>query len=223
MPPPPTWTQEEEEEARNACRPPPSKRSCPEVDKDGLDTLPSWRDEFDFVDRGSDDESNKKIKASRSKPDADASRKSSPRSPENQKPDADASRKNTPRSQNDQERDADASRTNSPRSSDVLQPKKEPKTDETHRETDADNPRGATNAEDKLVRKERKSKQAGYACLGCGSTKQKGNTQCTVCHCALKREAVDVRKRTSTSSSRLPGAFANGSTAAFDLVAPTCV
>ena len=81
VPPPPTWTPEVEE-ARNVCEPPPSKRSCPEVDKNDLNTLPSWRDEIDWIegggiDWGSDDEGNKK--ASRSKPDAETSRKNSPR------------------------------------------------------------------------------------------------------------------------------------------------
>ena len=47
----------------------------------------------------------------------------------------------------------------------------------------------------KIIIKERKSTQANSVCPECGSTKQKGNTQCTRCHCALKREAVEVRKK----------------------------
>ena len=63
QPPPPTWTKEEEDEARNARQPQPQKRSLsPEPNKDDLDTLPSWRDEFDDVDWGSDSEANERIK-----------------------------------------------------------------------------------------------------------------------------------------------------------------
>ena len=153
QPPPPTWTPEEEE-ATGSSQPPPPKRSCSEVEKEDVDTLPSWRDEFDDVDWGTEDEADKN--ALRRKPDADASRLSTPGSP------------------------------------DVLPPKKESETEATH---DADPPHRATNADVKPVLKERKSKQAGWACPGCGSTKQLGMTQCTVCHRALKREAVEDRQR----------------------------
>ena len=137
QPPPPTWTKEEEDEARNACQPPPQKRYCPEPDKDDLDTLPSWRDEFDFVDWGSDDEANERIKESRSKPDAYVSPrpKRAPRPTENENPDAEASLKN------------------SPRSVDVVQPKEEPETDKTHRETGAEKPRGETHARNIFILK----------------------------------------------------------------------
>ena len=132
QPPPPTWTQEEEE-AAGSSQPPPPKRSCSEVEKEDVDTLPSWRDEFEDVDWGTEDEADKN--ALRRKPDADASRKSTPRSSDVQKPDTDASRKSTPRS------------------SDVLQPKKDSEKEVTRQETDADPPHRATNADDKLVLK----------------------------------------------------------------------
>ena len=153
QPPPPTWTPEEEETIGSS-QPPPPKRSCSDVEKEDVDTLPSWRDEFDDIDWGTEDEADKN--ALRRKPDADASRLSTPGSP------------------------------------DVLPPKKESETEATH---EADPPHRATNADVKPVLKERKSKQAGWACPGCGSTKRLGMTKCTVCHRALKREAVEDRQR----------------------------
>ena len=182
-PPPPTWTKEEEDEARKArqFRPQPQsqKRSLsPEINRDDLDTLPSYHDDLDWVDWGSDSDANERIKESRSKPDAYVSPKpkKAPRSTENEKPDVKTSRKNSPRE-------------------DVVQPKDEPATDKKHRETDAEKPRGETHARKIFILKERKSQSGKSTCHECGSTKQRGNTQCTACDCALKREAVEVNQK----------------------------
>ena len=62
QPPPPP---KEEEEATGSSQPPPPKRACSEVEKEDVETLPSWRDEFDDIEWGTEEEADKNALASR--------------------------------------------------------------------------------------------------------------------------------------------------------------